>query len=231
MALTNQKINIAGREYAMRKSAFTTNLSPVHVSDSMTGKMAGIPSISTSCICNPICQKRMTDNNSICSKCFAAATVGRYDNMTAALESNYYLFNESVLNLDLLPRFGNVRFVRLESFGDCGSVTHAINFINLCKVNPDITFACWTKNPRFYDAAFQVAGGKPDNLIMVISSPIIGKVAEKKYAWIDKIFTVYSADQIEKGNIDINCGARCCMTCRRCYDRRNTETYVSEKLK
>ena len=42
----------------MRKSKFCENESPVYVSDNMTGKMAGIPAISTSCFENIYCAAR-----------------------------------------------------------------------------------------------------------------------------------------------------------------------------
>ena len=230
MALTNKTVNIAGRSYFMRTSKATLNESPVHISDSMTGKMSGIPAISTSCVCNPICQKRMANPKMICAECFARATIDRYDNTAAALESNYYLLNESILSDDMLPVFGNVRFVRIESFGDLASVNQAVNYIHIANANPDVTFAWWTKNPRFINVAMLITG-RPENVIFIESSPYINKQAKKSYDWIDKIFTVYDAETIQEKRIDINCGARCCMTCRRCYSKSNTETIVNEKLK
>ena len=61
-----------GKEYAMRRSKFAMNYSPVIVSDNMSGKMYGIPAVSTSVLDNPICQKRREQKDSICFKCFAA---------------------------------------------------------------------------------------------------------------------------------------------------------------
>ena len=49
-----------------RKSKFACNDSIVYVSDNMSGKMSGFPSISTSVALNPICQARAKDKNSIC---------------------------------------------------------------------------------------------------------------------------------------------------------------------
>ena len=41
---------------------------------------------------------------------------------------------------------------------------------------------------------------------------------------------VYDSETIENQNISVNCVARSCATCRRCYSRE-TETIVNEKLK
>jgi len=240
MAKTNQTIEINGRTFNMRSSEFTTNLSPIHVSDKMSGKMSGIPSISTSCHCNKYCLARMAKGDKvidgitykcICKECFADATLNHYSNLDDATSDNFFLLNESILPIDLLPTFGNVRFVRIESFGDLGSVTHAINYLNMIKKNYDVTFAWWSKNPNFINQALQIVGGKPENVIFIQSSCYINLKEEKKFDWIDKVFTVYDKKFIQENGLDINCGSRNCVGCKRCYNLRNKEENVSEELK
>ena len=220
-------ITVCGRLYLLKKSKFAKRKtkSPVHVSDGMSGKMDGIPSISTSCLCNPICKARMRNGNSICSKCFAVGTINHYTNLGKALESNFHLLNDSVLPLDLLPKFKkDVEIVRIESFGDVASVTQAVNYANICKLNPHVTFAWWSKNMKICKTAFDIVG-KPDNVIMVESAPIMDAEIQPSCDIVDKTFTVYTED-----NGNINCGKRSCMTCRRCY-RKDTERSVKELLK
>ncbi len=226
MAKTNQNIIINGREFNMRSSDFTVNLSPVHISDKMTGKMKGIPSISTCCSVNPICLARMQDGNSVCSKCFAETTMKMKPTVRAAMESNYYLLTESVLEMELLPRFGNVRIVRIESFGDVANVTQAINYINIIKVNPDVVFAWWSKNMNIIKNAMDLVG-KPENVILVESAPILDSEIEPSNEYVDKTFTVYHK---KDDDAFINCGGRSCVTCQRCY-HKETETHVREALK
>lgn len=222
-------IEICGRIYEMRKSKSAINFSPVCVSDYMSGKMQGIPSISSSCLANPICLKRMLDGDSICAHCFAETTLKRYSDCGKNCLSNTYLLTESILENELLPRFVNVAIVRIESFGDVANVTQAINYCNICKVNPYVTFAWWTKNVSIVAKAFDIVG-KPENVILVESSPKVNKAVEPSSHYVDKVFTVYDKQYIIENNIDINCGARCCATCRRCYNK-NTESKVSEQLK
>lgn len=224
-----KEIIVNGKVYALKKSKFCINASPVHVSDSMSGKMTGIPSISTSCLVNPICLKRMQDGESICAHCFAEATLNRYKAAGIAMESNYHLLTESVLPVGLLPVFANVAIVRIESFGDVANVTQAINYANICKANPCVMFAWWSKNMNIIQEAFDKVG-KPDNVIMVESSPKLNIAKNPSRPCVDKVFTVYDEKTIEAENVNINCGARCCATCRRCYSK-NTESVVSEKLK
>lgn len=224
-----KEIIINGKVYNLKKSKYCVNASPVHVSDSMSGKMSGIPSISTSCLENPICKARMKDPDSICAHCFAAATLTRYTAAGKAMQTNYNLLTDSILPLDVLPIFCNVAIVRIESFGDVANVTQAINYANICKVNPNVTFAWWTKNANILEKAFQIVG-KPENVLVIESSEYVNVEKTNVSAISDKVFTVYDADTIEKENISVNCGARSCATCRRCYSK-DTETIVNEKLK
>lgn len=229
MPKEKESIEIMGKIYPMKKSKYAINKSPLHVSDDMSGKMSGIPSISTSCLVNPICIARMKDGESICAHCFASATLKRYTACGKAMESNFHLLNDSVLPMELLPRFANVAIVRIESFGDVASVTQAINYANICKVNPTVTFAWWSKNMKICAEAFHIVG-KPDNVIMVESSPKMNTQAEISTDIVDKVFTVYDEKTIKAKSVEINCGARCCATCRRCYSKE-TEKVVNEKLK
>ena len=223
-------VHICGKEYAMRKSKFTVNYSPVIVSDYMTGKMSGIPSISTSCLVNPICRARMADGDSICAHCFAAATLERYSAAGVNAESNFHLLNDLILPEELLPVFKDtVEIVRIESFGDVGSVNHAINYLNICKKNPHVRFAWWSKNMGIVERAVELVG-KPENVVLVESSEKLNRAKERVREIVDKTFTVYDKKTIETEGIEINCGARCCLTCQRCY-RKGTEADIAEQLK
>ena len=231
-------IDAAGRVWPLLKSKYAANVSPIHVSDYMSGKMEGIPSISTSCLVNPICIKRMQDGESVCAHCFAAATMQRYSSAGQHAENNFYLLNAGIIPADLLPRFKNVAIVRIESFGDVASVTQAVNYINIAKVNPFITFAAWTKNASIWNAAIEQAG-KPENLSLVYSSFKLNvPAAASEYFTkdgenhFDHVFTVYDGATCDfYGPAFVNCGARDCSTCRRCYRKDAADFMVRERLK
>ena len=93
----------------------------------------------------------------------------------------------------------------------------------------------WTKNPGLIDKVIKAGREKPKNLIIIYSSPYIDKPVNvdtyiKCYPFIDKVFTVYSKEYIRDHKIDINCGARSCLECGRCYSKR-TGKEVREQLK
>lgn len=194
------------------------------------GKMEGFWSMSTSVILNEFCQKRKQCEECICSKCYAAAQLNRYKNQAQKQERAHKLLTESVLPVEAWPKINVLKF-RFEAFGDLATVEQVINYFNFCLANPRTTFSIWTKNPFLIEEAIKAGFSKPKNLIVIYSSPRINKFANPKYDFIDKIFTVYTADFAIENNININCGSRNCLECGRCYDLSNGEKFVNEMLK
>ncbi|MDY4855943.1 MAG: hypothetical protein SO155_07995, partial [Candidatus Ventricola sp.] len=120
----------------------------VHFTLNHTGKMEGMQSLSTSCLCNPACAARMKDPSSICSHCFAAAMHKRYGALADCMENNSRILSGRLFEVSELPMI-NAAFFRFEPFGDLINVTHARNYLRICKRNPWTRFALWTKNPAF----------------------------------------------------------------------------------
>lgn len=199
----------------------------VHFTLNHTGKMEGMQSLSTSCICNPACIARMKDNKSICSHCFAAAMHNRYSALAACLEKNSDILYNRLFEICELPMI-NAAFFRFESFGDLGSVTQARNYIRLAKRNPWTRFAIWTKNPGYMAAAIREEG-KPDNLNVILSSHYTNTPCDaSRWLFVDKTFTVYDKDH--QTGVNINCGSRKCLDCLLCYTK-NDVTAINETLK
>lgn len=222
-------------KYDARKSKYAENVSPVYVSDNMSGKMHDIPAISTSCKCNERCLARMKNPDLICHYCFADATTDRYDALQAHLEDNVEVLTDYILPMEFLPRFKeDVDMLRFEAFGDLINATQAGNYIRIARANPQAACALWTKNPDISHEAVEL-WGKPANLQIIYSSPVINDPVKyeeiaTKYPEIDKVFTVYDPEYIKANGIDINCGARDCKGCRVCYERPDIHE-VREMLK
>ncbi len=193
-----------------------------------TGKMTGIPSISTTCRLNPHCLKRAKDTNSICHKCYAVRLTGLRANLENALERNTFLLTQSVLSWDDLPKVYG-RFFRLESFGDLINENHFINFIRIAQKNPETQFALWTKNMWIVDSVINSGYTKPENMNIVYSSHDINK-KEDLPVNADKVFTVYNKEYATTSGVAVNCGKRKCIECRLCYTK-NSVTEISELLK
>lgn len=198
-----------------------------------SGKMTGINSIGTSCANNPWCIKRRENNESVCSKCYASTYMKMRKALKERLEDNADILTTRLLKDREIP-VTNAAVFRFESFGDLYNVTHLTNYVLICERNPYTHFGLWTKNIWILDELFNECGiKKPDNLSIIVSSPMLNKIMEldrEKYWFVDHVFTVYNKQFIKANDVDINCGSRDCLGCQRCY-HRNTEFYVNEKLK
>lgn len=211
-----------------KKTNGGAELGGVHYCMDHTGKMSGIISLSTSVLCNPVCQRRRKEGNSICAHCFAATNMAYHKSMQKPYERNFKILNGSILDDSVIPVISS-RYGRGESFGDYASVNSVINFWKLAKKNPDTQFAMWTKNLRFVAEAIENGWKKPSNVQIVYSSPFVNKTAvvpEKYAGFVDKVFTVY--DKEEAKNVDINCGARSCLACGRCYRKNPKGVKIQE---
>lgn len=201
------------------RSKFADNLSVVYISDNMSGKMAGFPSISTSCIFNSYCINRLNAGVGICAHCFAAATIERYNELNKRLENNYYTLTSAAIPDSLLPHFkANVEMVRFESFGDLQNEQQFETYSHIAAANPHTTCALWTKNPWIVENAIDCGNAlKLSNMVIIQSSLNLNEPAKKHNKYIDHVFTVYEPAYIAENNVNITCGARDCRSCRRCY--------------
>ena len=194
-----------------------------------SGKMEGMISISTSNLDNTFCAAHKKCEGSICAKCYANAMCKRYSNLNKKLIANGLLLKNHDISIDNMPIL-NTLICRIESFGDIDNTLQVKNYFTLCKANPDTTFAMWTKNPSIIQKAIDELGiEKPNNLIIILSSLMLNKVASVHYDFVDKVFTVYDKEHSDK--VTINCGARNCSTCRRCYTKTTETEYINELLK
>ena len=158
---------------------------------------------------------------SICLFCFSHRQQefqGKF--MTPPLERNYQILNNGIVHSDWIPVLNNL-WARGESFGDYGSANAAENAIHAAEKNRDTRFTCWTKNPRYWKETIETRGiKKPGNLKIMLSSQFINRPANVPETYrniIDGVFTVFTPEYAEKYGIVINCGARACLSCLRCY--------------
>lgn len=201
-------------------------MNELHITTKHTGKMTGMQSLSTSCKTNPNCEKNAKIEGSVCQKCYAQRQMKMYKNMSAAFEKNAEILTKRIIPNEDLPII-NACYFRFESFGDLHNSTQLVNYFNICKKNPDVHFALWTKNPWI---VAEVADQKPKNLQIIVSSLMLNKQIDiSNMPYIDKVFTVYDKETIDKEGININCGARSCLACHKCYKKGNK--IINEKLK
>ena len=198
-----------------------------------SGKMEGIRSIGTSCVDNPHCIKRRADNYSVCSKCYAETYMKMRKSLKDHLSDNAKILANTLLEGRDLPVTNDLIY-RFESFGDLYNEIHLKNYVAITNRNPYTTFGLWTKNIWLLDEVFNKEKiAKPKNISIVVSSPLLNKPLEldrEKYWMVDHVFTVYDKKFIAANNIEINCGARNCLGCSKCYLDSDT-FYINEQLK
>lgn len=219
-----------------KREAFLTidnaeELTGVHYTLKHCGKMSGMQSLSTSCLCNKNCLNRVENSNLVCSHCYAQRQMKMYKNLEKCLKKNTEILTANLLTDEEIPLI-NAAFFRFESFGDLNNEVQIVNYFRICKRNKHVKFALWTKNPWIIAEAINNGESKPRNLQIVYSSPYLNKCDNKlnKYPFIDKIFTVYTKEYIKANNIKINCGAKSCLSCHKCYIK-SKEIYINEKCK
>ena len=200
-----------------------------------TGKMTGIISFSTYCGLNPHCLQRAAVAGSICSKCFAFRQTKRQASTRAKLIRNTLLINSEKYPASVFPIITDVfPLMRFESFGDLMSENQAANYLQWAAVNKKAHCALWTKNPWYIAQALENGSEKPANLNIIFSSNMINAIEKniiRLYPFIDKVFTVFTDEKAAAAcGVKINCGARACRKCRRCY-LKTTAKWVIELLK
>jgi hypothetical protein len=173
-----------------------------------SGKLGGIPSINTSPYRNEYCSVMSAVPGTVCSVCYAR----RLTWFRKALETI------CVDNGDLLrvypmaarvPWFAE-RYVRLHSFGELINVAHLLNFYDIARGNPEVTFALWTKRKELVKRG----GTPPDNVVLIYSVTQLDppKRLLRVPRGFHHTYAVFTTGP--------DCGARC-LDCLRCYTRES----------
>lgn len=171
-------------------------------------------------------------NVSICGFCFADAQQSYQRDMIDPLTHNAEILNGGIIHPDWLPVMNNIYF-RIESFGDVSTVNACINILHMIARNRETDVAVWSKNVSLYRQAFRIVG-KPDNMIFVKSLEMVNTIPDPETDpdadIVDKWFAVITPEFAEAHGLTINCGARACLACLRCYEKIG-DPVVYEKLK
>lgn len=141
---------------------------------------------------------------------------------------------------------------RLESFGDLANVLHATNYLNILfalyqesrKTGYKVICGWWTKNVNLLVAAYEKMDRAHKSAFhrvchLLISSmfcdqpiePAEKAEIEKRLEMPVSVFTVYEPAYIQENDIAINCGARSCRNCKRCYSLNHRGEFIREELK
>ena len=106
------------------------------------------------------------------------------------------------------------------------------NYLALVKKFKKNNFALWTKRTDLLKKVFKTEK-KPKNLNILVSSILVNsptKLSPELQKVVDKVFTVYTKEEVNKNGININCGSKACLTCKLCYTK-NKVSEINELLK
>ena len=210
-------------------------MNTIHVTNHSEGtKMAGIQSISTSCLHNPICQERAKCADSVCAHCYAQRLCKFRTTLQRNLEENSAVLSSRLLKPSEAAAV-NISAVigRIESFGDVANVIQARNYIRIIRAHKATRFGIWSKNDGIWHAAF-LAEGKPRNCTYVHSSMELNHVDMVKPfmdRFTDHVFTVWTKDkypEFEGGKTE--CAGIRCINCLKCY-KKGTSFEINERLR
>ena len=194
--------------------------------DKMDGKMAGMKSLNTSPSCNPFCQSMQKVGKYICSSCYSNNTEKRWKDAKKSWENNFHVLSNHALEEGELVGT-KAEIYRFSAHGDLGSRIHYENLVRIAEYNPKTTFALWTKN---HSVIRQGGVIELPNLIHIYSTPNLNEPNPVVPDGFDRSFSVYTYDFAMENGIDVNCGAKNCLSCRLCYEHNDVE-YVNEIIK
>lgn len=225
----------------MHKIAYDDN------GDPKGGKIAGIPSIDGNAVKTPFCMAmrdlaiRFPELGLICGECYAcskrelmksAAQIAHARNVLIFANVD---FTEEELATLYIPCDIERPYCRINEDGDFCNQLHAENIIKIVKTHKNINFGTWYKNrPALYGAIDKL--GKPENMEVVFSVPVISKNIEsiKKLAGKhdDKVFAVFNTEEevnaaIKAGFVKCN-GVKCIICGFRCYKKAGEVLFIAE---
>jgi hypothetical protein len=174
------------------------------------------------------CEVRSKDPESPCHGCYSQRAMARYPSAHQRFEKNTEALSKVLLPLAALPRV-NASVIRFNAHGELKNALMAINYFRIAKHNPRTQFSLWTHDPKYVQEAIKKEG-KPENLILIYSSQKYNK-PDRLPRNFDKVFTVYTKDFVKQNDININCGAKKCWDCFKCYDPNDTTKHIKELKK
>lgn len=201
------------------------------------GKMAGIPSISTSALNNEFCTS-CTGCGLAAKHCYAKKYLRLRPTLAEKCARNTEFYTTVNLTDDDVPTI-NASIFRFESFGELQNVQQLKNYCTIAEKNEHCRFVLWTKRTDILQAFDRAHNYLPDNFSIVLSSPVVNEsydVYELTDMWlinmVSAVFTVYTKEYAEKHNIKINCGGNKCLECGRCYSLDHSKIiFINELLK
>lgn len=190
-----------------------------------SGKIEGISSLDSSAHNCEFCatMRKAAGNNPlhICGMCYDFAQEHSFKgrNVLNRHSLNLLIMSTIDFSIEELATLPETELIRINSSGDTANIIYARNMIKYVYAHAYTKTAYWAKNTAPIIAACKELG-KPENLILVQSSPIIGHPA-KLAEFFDYVFTVYVTKEATEAAIkdgSCACNGKKCAACGfKCY--------------
>lgn len=185
-----------------------------------SGKIEGIFSLDSSATNCGFCRKMREyaaahpEKQCICGSCYDVRQEGFKLAALARHTLNLIIMSATVYSREELAAVPVYGLVRVNSSGDSSGDVYAENMVLFAAAHPAARVTAWAKNTAGYIRACR-KHGKPENLLLICSSPFIDKTAPRP-EYFDYVFTVYSTP--EKVREALAAGAMECngKKCREC---------------
>ena len=184
-------------------------------------KLEGFRSLNVSVVDNEFCTANTSIESTVCTRCYARSMERRYTTFADRIAHNTKMLAREFVPRAVIDRMGITdRFFRFHSVGELYGYVHYNNLCRIAESYPETRFALWTKRPRVVQGP-----AKPDNLILILSSPFLGAPAPLEPPF-DKVFTVYNKGEELP---DFVCSGKC-INCLVCYTDNDIQ-YISEHVR
>lgn len=190
-----------------------------------SGKIEGVTSYDSTAsncdFCRAMREAAKNNPSHICGYCYDYAQEHSFRgaNIVNRHSLNMLIMSEVEFTREELATVNASYINRVNSSGDTPNKTYAKNMLNIAYSHPACKFGYWAKNTAAVIAACDEIG-KPANVTLVQSSPIIGKPV-KLAKYFDVVFTVYATkEEVEKAieNGAKECNGKKCKACGyKCY--------------
>lgn len=185
-----------------------------------SGKIEGIFSLDSSATNCGFCRKMREyaaahpEKKCICGSCYDVRQEGFKLAALARHTLNLIIMSATVYSREELATVPVYGLTRINSSGDSSGDIYAENMVLFAAAHPACRVTAWAKNTAGYIRACR-KHGKPENLLLICSSPFIDKTAPLP-EYFDYTFTVYSTP--EKIREALAAGAMECngKKCREC---------------
>ena len=204
----------------------------------MSGKLDEMYAINTNTLTNEFCIKmhlainehlarKAKKRKRICTECYSFKMLkGHRKNAVPAFQRNSDLLSSRVLTRGEVMAFkpkGKLGIYRFNGHGELINNIHLKNCMMIAEYHPEFVFALWSKRKDLVQN-YVFSNGKPDNMVLIYSNPIIDQVMSKPPVPFDKVF-----NNVSGGHPLENCTGQRCKDCQLCY--KSDETVIVEKVK